>query len=151
MKLPAAGALGTGVYDPERVSKEMQKLWHEQGGRNIPGGNAVFKNSPSKTPEDSADLRTAAAAAIDAPFGDSYTDIVRAAFEDPSEVADAYDFSGATAQHDDVTLDPGGALHSSSRASTETRRSPPCGGATARPTTRGGRSRTPTRRPAPTT
>ena len=111
MKLPPAGALGTGVYDPERVAKEMEKLWREQGGRNIPGGNAVFKNSDHKTPEGSGDLRAAAAADIDAPFGDSYTDIVREAFADPSETADAYDFSSGTAQHDDATLDPGGELH----------------------------------------
>ena len=82
-----------------------------RAGRNIPGGNAVFKNSDHKTPEGSADLRTAAAAAIDAPFGDSYTDIVRGAFDDPGETADQYDFSSGAAQHDEATLDTGGELH----------------------------------------
>ena len=71
----------------------------------------MFKNSDHKTPEGSADLRTAAAAAIDAPFGDSYTDIVRGAFDDPGETADQYDFSSGAAQHDDATLDTGGELH----------------------------------------
>ena len=32
--------------------------------------------------------------------GDSYTDIVRGAFDDPGETADQYDFSSGAAQHE---------------------------------------------------
>jgi hypothetical protein len=108
MKLPDATALFTRVYDPEQVAKEFKKMYAQQGGRNIPGGNAVFHNNPRKDPKDSPDFRLpGAAASTDAPFGDSYTDIVRLAFDDPKETADLYDFSSDTAKLDDVTLDSG--------------------------------------------
>jgi hypothetical protein len=83
----------------------------QQGGRNIPGGNAVFHNVPRKSPKDSPDFRfPASAAAADAPFGHSYTDIVRLGFADPKETADLYDFSEDTKRLDEVTVDSGGEL-----------------------------------------
>jgi hypothetical protein len=110
--LPPAGAFITNVYDPERVAKEFQKMFQQQGGRNIPGGNAVFRNSDRKTAQQSSDYRVAGAAAnLDAPFGDSYTDIVRTVVDDPKEVADMYDFSSDAASLDGVTLDTDGELH----------------------------------------
>ena len=113
MRLPDATALFTRVYDPEQVAKELKKMYAQQGGRNIPGGNAVFHNNPRKLPKESPDFRVVADAAANtnAPFGDSYTDIVRLGFGDPKETADLYDFSSDTAKLDDVTLDTGGNLH----------------------------------------
>jgi hypothetical protein len=94
--LPSAGALGTGVYDPEVLAKKFQAMWVQQGGRNIPGGNAVFKNTNGSTPANSSDHRVNASgeqppAASEELHADSYSDIARLAFSDPDELGRGLD------------------------------------------------------------
>ena len=91
VKLPSARALGTGLYDPEELANKYKVLWHEQGGRNIPGGDAVFKNTANVWPNNVADPPSRT---IDL---DSYTDITLLAFIAPRTIAHALDMTARTA------------------------------------------------------
>jgi hypothetical protein len=91
VKLPSAKALGTGLLDPEELANKYKVLWREQGGRNIPGGNAVFKNTANVFPNNVADPPSRT---IDL---DSYTDITQLAFTAPYTIAHALDMTARTA------------------------------------------------------
>ena len=91
VKLPSAKALGTGLLDPEELANKYKALWGEQGGRNIPGGDAVFKNTANVFPNDAVDPPSRT---IDL---DSYTDITLLAFTAPSRIAHALDMTARTA------------------------------------------------------
>jgi hypothetical protein len=91
VKLPSAKALGTGLLDPEELANKYKVLWREQGGRNIPGGDAVWKNTANVFPNNVADPPTRT---IDL---DSYTDITLLAFTDPRAIAHALDMTARTA------------------------------------------------------
>jgi hypothetical protein len=89
--LPSAKALGTNLLDPEALANSYKKLYAEQGGRNIPGGNAVFKNTANVWPNNVADPPSRR---IDL---DSYTDITLLAFIAPRTIAHALDMTARTA------------------------------------------------------
>jgi hypothetical protein len=91
VNLPSAKALGTGLLDPEELANKYKALWRDQGGRNIPGGDAVWKNTGNVFPDNVADPPSRA---IDL---DSYTDITLLAFTDPRAVAHALDMTARTA------------------------------------------------------
>jgi hypothetical protein len=91
VKLPSARALGTGLLDPEELANKYKALWREQGGRNIPGGDAVFKNTANVWPNNVADPPSRT---IDL---DSYTDITLLAFTDPRTIAHALDMTARIA------------------------------------------------------
>jgi hypothetical protein len=91
VKLPSANALGTGLLDPEELANKYKVLWREQGGRNIPGGDAVWKNTANVFPNNVADPPSRT---IDL---DSYTDITLLAFTDPRAIAHALDMTARTA------------------------------------------------------
>jgi hypothetical protein len=91
VKLPSAKALGTGLLDPEELANKYKVLWREQGGRNIPGGDAVFKNTANVFPDNAADPPSRT---IDL---DSYTDITLLAFTAPGTIAHALDMTARTA------------------------------------------------------
>ena len=96
--LPSANALGTGLLDPEALANSYKKLYAEQGGRNIPGGNAVWKNVDNVWPND---VRDPPSRVIDL---DSYTDITLLAFTDPRVIAHAMDMTARTAVVPPVTV-----------------------------------------------
>jgi hypothetical protein len=100
-ELPSAKALGTGVLDPEALAKNYEKLWVEQGGRNIPGGNSVWKNTANVFPNNVEDPPSRV---IDL---DSYTDITRLAFTDPRVIAHRLDMTARTAVLGAVTVGAG--------------------------------------------
>jgi hypothetical protein len=91
VKLPSARALGTGLFDPEELANKYKVLWREQGGRNIPGGDAVFKNTANVFPNNVADPPSRR---IDV---DSYTDITLLAFTAPRTIAHALDMTARNA------------------------------------------------------
>jgi hypothetical protein len=91
VKLPSARALGSGLYDPEELANKYKVLWREQGSRNIPGADAVFKNTANVFPNNVADPP---ARTIDL---DSYTDITLLAFTEPRTIAHALDMTARTA------------------------------------------------------
>jgi hypothetical protein len=91
VKLPSAKALGTGLLDPEELANKYKVLWRDQGGRNIPGGDAVFKNTANVFPDDSADPPSQQINL------DSYTDITLLAFTAPGTIAHALDMTARTA------------------------------------------------------
>lgn len=101
VKLPSARALGTGLYDPEELANKYKALWREQGGRNIPGGDAVFKNTENVWPNNVADPPSRT---IDL---DSYTDITLLAFTAPRTIAHALDMTARTALLPAVTVGTG--------------------------------------------
>jgi len=104
VKLPPANALGTGLLDPERLAKEYEKLWVEQGRRNIPGADAVWKNTAGVWPNNVADPTSRT---IDL---DSYTDITLLAFTAPRTIAHALDMTARTAVLPAETVGVGRAL-----------------------------------------
>ncbi len=89
--LPSAKALGTNLLDPEALANSYKKLYAEQGGRNIPGGNAVWKNVANVFPDNVADPPSHVINI------DSYTDITLLAFTDPRVIAHAMDMTAHTA------------------------------------------------------
>jgi hypothetical protein len=91
VKLPSAKALGTGLLDPEELANKYKALWRDQGGRNIPGGDAVWKNTANVFPDNVADPPSRT---IDL---DSYTDVTLLAFTDPRAIAHALDMTARTA------------------------------------------------------
>jgi hypothetical protein len=91
VKLPSARALGTGLFDPEELANKYKVLWREQGGRTIPGGDAVFKNTANVFPNNATDPPSRT---IDL---DSYTDITLLAFTAPRTIAHALDMTARTA------------------------------------------------------
>jgi hypothetical protein len=91
VKLPPANALGTGLLDPERLAKEYEKLWVDQGRRNIPRADAVWKNTAGVWPNNVEDPPSRV---IDL---DSYTDITLLAFADPRVIAHGLDMTARTA------------------------------------------------------
>jgi hypothetical protein len=91
VKLPSARALGTGLLDPEELANKYKVLWREQGGRSIPGGDGVFKNTANVFPDNAADPPSRR---IDL---DSYTDITLLAFTAPRTIAHALDMTARTA------------------------------------------------------
>lgn len=91
VKLPSARALGTGLFDPEELANKYKAMWREQGSRNIPGGDAVFKNTENVWPNNAADPPTRT---VDL---DSYTDITLLAFAEPRTIAHALDMTARTA------------------------------------------------------
>lgn len=91
VKLPSARALGTGLYDPEELANKYKAMWRDQGGRNIPGGDAVFKNTANVWPNNAADPPSRT---IDL---NSYTDITLLAFTAPRTIAHALDMTARTA------------------------------------------------------
>lgn len=91
VKLPSARALGTGLFDPEELANKYKAMWREQGSRNIPGGDAVFKNTANVWPNNAADPPSQT---VDL---DSYTDITLLAFTAPSTIAHALDMTARTA------------------------------------------------------
>jgi hypothetical protein len=99
--LPPANALGSGLLDPERLAQEYSKLWAEQGGRNIPGGNAVWKNVDNVWPNN---VKDPPARVLNL---DSYTDITLLAFTDPRLIAHAMDMTARTAVLPDETVGVG--------------------------------------------
>ena len=101
VKLPSARALGTGLYDPEELANKYKVLWRDQGGRNIPGGDAVFKNTANVWPNNVADPP---ARTIDL---DSYTDITLLAFSAPRTIAHALDMTARTAVLPALTVGAG--------------------------------------------
>jgi hypothetical protein len=102
--LPSAKALGTNLLDPEALSNSYKKLYAEQGGRNIPGGNAVFKNTANVFPNNAADPPPRR---IDV---DSYTDITLMAFTAPRTIAHALDMTARNAVLPDETVGAGASL-----------------------------------------
>src|SRR5581483_3116438 len=88
--LPSARVLGSGLLDPEELANKYKALWRAQGGRNIPGGDAVFKNTANVFPSDAADPPSRT---IDL---DSYTDIALLAFTAPRAIAHALDMTART-------------------------------------------------------
>lgn len=111
--LPDPGALGTGVFDPEVMAKKLQAMFAQQGGRNIPGGNAVFHNSNKQKPVDSSDHRVRGALGAVASrelSPDSYIDITRLAFSDPHGLAKGLDLDSDTQDLPDASLEPDGRL-----------------------------------------
>ena len=91
VKLPSARALGTGLLDPEELANKYKAMWRDQGGRNIPGADAVFKNTANVWPNNVVDPP---ARTIDL---DSYTDITLLAFTAPRTIAHALDMTARTA------------------------------------------------------
>jgi hypothetical protein len=71
----------TNVFDPERLAIGLRDEFGQQGGRNIPGGNAVFSNPNRVKPTN----------AFDAPkirfWTDSYTDLTMSARRAPGKLA----------------------------------------------------------------
>jgi hypothetical protein len=99
--LPSAKALGTGVLDPEALAKNYEKLWVEQGARNIPRANGVWKNTANVFPNNVEDPPSRV---IDL---DSYTDITRLAFTDPRVIAHRLDMTARTAVLPALTVGAG--------------------------------------------
>ena len=91
VKLPSAEVFGTGLLDPEKLANEYKALWREQGARNIPGGDAVFRNTANVYPDNAVDPPSRR---IDL---DSYTDITLLAFTAPGTIARALDMTARTA------------------------------------------------------
>jgi hypothetical protein len=104
VKLPSARALGTGLLDPEELANKYKALWRDQGGRNIPGGDAVFKNTANVFPDNATDPPSRQ---IDL---DSYTDITLLAFTAPRTIAHALDMTARTAVLPAETVGTGGEL-----------------------------------------
>lgn len=55
VSLPNARALFTNVLDPEALANSFKAEFAQQGGRNIPGGNAVFSNPGRVKPTNASD------------------------------------------------------------------------------------------------
>jgi hypothetical protein len=89
--LPSARALGTGLLDPEELANKYKALWREQGSRNLPGADAVFKNTANVFPDSTVDPPSRR---IDL---DSYTDITLLAFTAPRTIAHALDMTARSA------------------------------------------------------
>jgi hypothetical protein len=85
--LPSAKALGTNLFDPEKLADNMKELWVQQGSRNIPGANGVFKQPGNLSPTN----------ALDPPIGrldpDSYTDLTLLARTAPHLLARGLDMT----------------------------------------------------------
>ncbi|MHB8233674.1 MAG: hypothetical protein ACYDHT_03380 [Solirubrobacteraceae bacterium] len=104
VQLPSARALGSGLFDPEELANKYKVMWRDQGSRNLPGGDAVFKNTANVFPNNATDppVRT-----IDL---DSYTDITLLAFTEPRTIAHALDMTARTAALPAETVGTGRAL-----------------------------------------
>jgi hypothetical protein len=98
VNLPSASTLGTNVRDPEAWFHRLRELWQQQGGRNIPGGDAVWKNTTGAWPNNVADPPSHVINL------DSYTDITLLAFTDPRLIAHAMDMTARTAVVSPVTV-----------------------------------------------
>jgi hypothetical protein len=96
--LPSARVLGSGLLDPEELANKYKALWREQGGRNIPGGDAVFKNTANVFPNNVADPPSRT---VDL---DSYTDIALLAFSAPATLAHGLDMTAHAATLPAVTV-----------------------------------------------
>ena len=107
--LPSAKALGTGVLDPEALAKNYEKLWIEQGRRNIPRATGVWKNTANVFPNN---LEDPPSGVIDL---SSYTDIALLAFSDPHLIAHWLDMTPRTAVLPAETVGVGRSLRISLR------------------------------------
>jgi hypothetical protein len=99
--LPSAKALGTGLYDPEVLAKNLQKDWEQQGRRNLPNTiGTVWHNNSVQKPLDAPDYKVVAngaRATATRMSPESYTDVSALAFSDPGQLADGL---GMTAETD---------------------------------------------------